>query len=37
MNCGMPIIAANTTCLTEIAQDAAIYCNPFDVNDIAEK
>ena len=37
MNCGIPIIAANTTCLPEIAQDAAIYCNPFDVNDIAEK
>jgi glycosyltransferase involved in cell wall biosynthesis len=37
MNCGIPIIAANTTCLPEIAKDAAIYCNPFDVNDIAEK
>ena len=37
MNCGIPIIAANTTCLPEITQDAAIYCNPFDVNDIAEK
>lgn len=37
MNCGIPIIAANTTCLPEIAGDAAIYCNPFDVNDIAEK
>jgi len=37
MNCGIPIIAANTTCLPEISGDAAIYCNPFDVNDIAEK
>lgn len=37
MNCGIPIIAANTTCLPEIAEDAAIYCNPFDVNDISEK
>ena len=37
MNCGIPIIAADTTCLPEIAQNAAIYCHPFDVNDIAEK
>ena len=28
---------ANTTCLPEITEEAAIYCNPFDVNDIAEK
>ena len=30
MKCGIPIIAANTSCLPEIAGEAAIYCNPFD-------
>jgi glycosyltransferase involved in cell wall biosynthesis len=37
MNCGMPIIAVNTTCLSEISQYTSIYRIPFDVNDIAEK
>jgi glycosyltransferase involved in cell wall biosynthesis len=35
MRCGTPIIAANATCLPEVAGDAAIYCDPFDVQDIA--
>jgi len=35
MNCGTPILAANTTCLPEIAGDAAIYCDPFNTHDIA--
>ncbi len=34
MHCGTPILAANATCLPEVAGDAAIYCNPFDVPDI---
>ena len=34
MSCGIPILAANATCLPEIAGEAAIYCNPFDENDI---
>lgn len=34
MRCGVPIVSANTTCLPEIAGDAAIYCDPFSVNDI---
>lgn len=34
MRCGIPILAANTTCLPEIAGDAAIYCDPFNVQEI---
>jgi glycosyltransferase involved in cell wall biosynthesis len=33
----VPIISANTSCLPEIAGDAAIYCDPFSVNDITDK
>jgi glycosyltransferase involved in cell wall biosynthesis len=36
MRCGTPILAANATCLPEVAGNAAIYCNPFNVNDIAK-
>ena len=35
MSCGTPILAANATCLPEVAGDAAIYCDPFNVEDIA--
>ncbi len=34
MQCGTPIIAANASCLPEIAGKAAIYANPFDENEI---
>ncbi|MEY5132181.1 MAG: hypothetical protein RLZZ198_185 [Bacteroidota bacterium] len=34
MRCGIPIMAANTTCLPEIAGNAAIYCDPFNVEEI---
>ena len=37
MRCGTPILSANLTSLPEIAEDAALYCNPFDVIDISEK
>lgn len=37
MKCGTPIISGNLTSLPEVCEDAAIYCNPFDVNEIAEK
>jgi glycosyltransferase involved in cell wall biosynthesis len=37
MRCGIPIVSANTTCLPEIAGDAAIYCDPFSVQGIAEQ
>jgi glycosyltransferase involved in cell wall biosynthesis len=35
MKCGIPVIAANATSLPEVAGDAAVYCEPFDVEDIA--
>ncbi len=35
MKCGTPILSGNLTSLPEVAGDAAIYCNPFDVEDIA--
>jgi ribonuclease HII len=35
MRCGVPVIAANATSLPEVAGDAAIYCDPFSVDDIA--
>jgi glycosyltransferase involved in cell wall biosynthesis len=36
MNCGVPIISGNLTSLPEVAGEAAIYCDPFDVDDIAK-
>ena len=36
MKCGLPILAANTTSLPEVAGNAAIYCNPFNTLEIAE-
>ena len=37
MKCGTPILSGELTSLPEVAADAALYCNPFDVKDIAEK
>lgn len=37
MKCGTPILSGDLTSLPEIAGDAALYCNPFDSKDIAEK
>jgi len=37
MKCGTPIISGDRTSLPEVAGEAALYCNPFDVVDIAEK
>lgn len=34
MRCGTPILAGNLTSLPEVAGDAAIYCDPFDVSAI---
>ena len=34
MQCNLPIIAANATSLPEVAEEAAIYVNPFDIKDI---
>lgn len=35
MACDVPILCSNTSCLPEVAGDAAIYCDPFSVEDIA--
>lgn len=35
MRCGVPVVAAETTSLPEIAGDAAHYCDPYNVSDIA--
>lgn len=37
MRCGTPILSGNLTSLPEVAGDAAEYCNPFDIADIAAK
>ncbi|QCT95346.1 glycosyltransferase family 4 protein [Caminibacter mediatlanticus TB-2] len=35
--CGCPIIVSNVASLPEVCGDSALYCNPYDVNDIKEK
>ena len=35
MRCGTPVVAAEATSLPEVAGDAAHYCDPFNVSDIA--
>lgn len=35
--CGCPVIASNTASLPEVCRDSALYCSPYDTNDIAEK
>lgn len=37
MACGATVLASNVEPMPEICQDAAIYFNPFDPQDIAEK
>ncbi len=37
MKCGIPILSGDKTSLPEVAGNAALYCDPFDVNDIALK
>lgn len=34
MQCGCPVITSNTSCLPEIAGEAALYVNPYDINEI---
>jgi glycosyltransferase involved in cell wall biosynthesis len=34
MRCGTPVLCSNNTCLPEVAGDAAIYCDPFNEDDI---
>ena len=37
MCCGTPILSGDRTSLPEVAGDAALYCDPFSVEDIASK
>lgn len=37
MACGIPTIASNVTSIPEVLQEDALYINPKDINDIAEK
>lgn len=37
MRCGVPILAGNRTCLPEVAGEAAIYADPFNINEVAEQ
>ncbi|MFA5792088.1 MAG: glycosyltransferase family 1 protein [Candidatus Paceibacterota bacterium] len=34
---GCPVLVSNTDCLREVLVDKVEYCNPYDVNDIADK
>ncbi|AJY73975.1 glycosyltransferase family 4 protein [Paenibacillus beijingensis] len=37
MTCGCPVIVSNAGSLPEIFEEAALYCNPDSVTDVAEK
>jgi len=37
MRCGTPILSGDRTSLPEVASDAALYCDPFSIEDIALK
>ena len=37
MACGTATIVSNTSSIPEVCQDAALYFDPFDINDIASK
>lgn len=37
MRCGTPILSGDKTSLPEVAGDSAIYCDPFNVDNIAQK
>lgn len=34
---GVPVASSNATCLPEVLGDAALYFNPLDINDMADK
>jgi len=37
MSCGAPILCANLTAIPEICKDAALYFDPYNIDDIADK
>ncbi len=37
MACGTPVITSNVSSMPEVCGDAALYCDPYDINDIKNK
>lgn len=37
MACGTPVVSSSTSCMPEILDDAAIYFDPYDPSDMADK
>lgn len=37
MSCGTPVLVSHVTSLPEVCGDAALYCNPYDLDDISDK
>ena len=37
MSCGVPVVCSQASCLPEILENSAIYFDPEDINDMAEK
>ena len=37
MKRGLPVVSSNTTCMPEILEEAALYFDPLDIEDMAEK
>jgi glycosyltransferase involved in cell wall biosynthesis len=37
MYCDIPVLASNVTSLPEVAQNAAIYADPYNINSMAEQ
>jgi glycosyltransferase involved in cell wall biosynthesis len=37
MACGCPVLTSNITALPEVCGDAALYCDPYSVDDIAQQ
>ena len=36
MSCGTPVITSNTSSMPEVAGDAALYADPFNIEEISE-
>lgn len=37
MSCGTPVLVSNVASLPEVCGDAALYCNPYEIDDISSK
>lgn len=36
MSCGVPVVTSNVSSIPEVAGDSVVYCNPYEVESIAE-